>query len=286
MLVWLAGTWWMCDVLARFEGWLVMCRVSGCGLCLPVKVWPSGADWMTLSFANCSCDGATMLRPGGAPRLRAKPGVFAAKWLGSFSLSGPSPSLADCCCNLASMIWRWCSLTLMLRFSCSCSVASFGTKPGDRHAMPTSWITRPSRAVIGRPVAGDTTFVFLDRSSFLGRCLAVCMPGEPGSFLTMIFGRELCVVEQNGLVTRTIQTNARRMCASHTYIQGFAYALGGDDFCVFAAAPKPLGLPLPDRGCGAGALLEAAGAGGGGGGAAIDRWALGEVVVGGGRSEP
>ncbi len=42
--------------------------------------------------------------------------------------------------------------------------------------------------------------VFLERSSFLGRWRAVCRPGEPGSFLTIIFGavafRELCVVEQ------------------------------------------------------------------------------------------
>ncbi len=88
----------------------------------------------------------------------------------------------------------------MLRFSCSCSAASLGTKPGDRQAMPTSWITSPSRAVSGRPVAGDTMLVFLERSSFLGRCLAVCRPGEPGSFLTMILGpaavRDLCAVER------------------------------------------------------------------------------------------
>jgi len=81
--------------------------------------------------------------------------------------------------------------------------------------------------------------VFLDRSSFLGRCLAVCMPGEPGSFLTMIFGPP-----------------------------AFRDALGGDDLCVFAAEAGPRGLPLPDRGCGAGALFEVTSAGTGGGGAA------------------
>ncbi len=55
-----------------------------------------------------------------------------------------------------------------------------------------------------------------------------------------------------------------------------------------AVAPAPLGLPLPDRGCGADAWLGAADetGGGGGGRAAIVLWALGEVVVGGGRSEP
>lgn len=58
---------------------------------------------------------------------------------------------------------------------------------------------------------------------------------------------------------------------------GVAYALGGDDFCVLVVALAPLGLPLPDRGCGAG---------GGGGGAAAVLWAVGDVVVEGGRSEP
>jgi hypothetical protein len=160
-------------------------------------------------------------------------------------------------------------------------VASFGTKPGDRHAMPTSWMTRPSLAVMGRPVAGETTFVFLERSSFLGRWRAVCIPGEPGSFLTMIFGppafRDLCVVEQKRISNLGKANKSRRR-----YSLGFAYALGGDDFCMFAIAPSPLGLPLPDRGC---ALL--ADAGGGGGGAAAVLWAVGDDVVGGGaRSEP
>lgn len=68
---------------------------------------------------------------------------------------------------------------------------------------------------------------------------------------------------------------------------GFAYALGGDDFCGFAVAPAPLGLPLPDRDDGAGTWFGVADdAGGGGGGAAAVLWALGEVAVGGGRSEP
>jgi hypothetical protein len=82
------------------------------------------------------------------------------------------------------------------------------------------------------------------------------MPGEPGSFFTIIFGPPT-----------------------------FREALGGDDLCVFAVAPNPLGLPLPDRGCCAGALFEAEGAGGGGGAGAV-LWALGEVDEGGGRSEP
>lgn len=177
----------MCDVLESFEGWLVMCRVSGCG-CMPVNVWPSGADWITLSLANCSCDGATMLRPGGAPRLRARPGVLAEKWLPSLSLSGPSP-LADCCCNLASMICRWWSLTVMLRCTLAFITGSCVMKPGDKHASPTSWISSlPSRAVSGRAVAGETMFEFLERSNFLGLCRVVGRSGDPGSFLTTILG--------------------------------------------------------------------------------------------------
>jgi hypothetical protein len=30
LLVWFAGTWWMCEVWERFEGWLMICRVIGC----------------------------------------------------------------------------------------------------------------------------------------------------------------------------------------------------------------------------------------------------------------
>jgi hypothetical protein len=44
-------------------------------------------------------------------------------------------------------------------------------------------------------------FVFLERSSLLGRCRPVGRSGEPGSFLTRILGppafRDLCVVKQD-----------------------------------------------------------------------------------------
>ena len=83
------------------------------------------------------------------------------------------------------------------------------------------------------------------------------------------------------------------MCIEQTQVEvafllsGFAYALGGDDLCVFTVAPNPLGLPLSDRGCGTGALFEIEGAGGGGGGGAgAVLCALGEVDDAGGRSEP
>lgn len=160
-------------MLDRFEGWLARCRVKGCGLWRPVNVCPRGADWMTRSWANCSWEGATMLNPGGALFRRDIPGVFAANWLtGSLSLpSGPSP-FADCCCSLASMMRRCCSLTFKLCCKCSFITGSWVTKPGDKHAIPTSWIPSPSLPSAGRAVAAPDPvrgFLELDRSSFRGR---------------------------------------------------------------------------------------------------------------------
>jgi hypothetical protein len=63
------------------------------------------------------------------------------------------------------------------------------TKPGDRQAIPTSWIARPSRAVIGRAEAGWLDLgVFLDKSSLRGRGRVLVILGEAGSFLTIILG--------------------------------------------------------------------------------------------------
>lgn len=188
MIVWFAGTWWICEVLERFEGWLARCRDSGIGCCRPVKLWPRGADWMTRSLANCSWEGATIERPGGALFRRDMPGVLAANCeTGSLSLSSP---LADCWCSLDSIICRCCSRTDMLRWSCSFMTGSWVTNPGDRQAMPTSWMPRPSRAVNGRAVAGwfDFVFVFLERSSLLGRGRVLVITGDAGSFLTKILG--------------------------------------------------------------------------------------------------
>lgn len=119
--------------------------------------------------------------------LRDMPGVLAAN-CETGSLSGPSP-LADCWCSLASIMCLCCSRTDKLRWSCSFMTGSWVTKPGDRHAIPTSWIPRPSRAVIGRAEAGwfDLS-VFFDRSSLRGRGRVLVMPGEAGSFLTTILG--------------------------------------------------------------------------------------------------
>jgi hypothetical protein len=92
-----------------------------------------------------------MLNPGGALLRLDMPGVFAANWLALLLLlslpllviSEPSP-LADGCCVLDSMSCRCCSRTSILRCSCSFITGSSVTKPGDRHARPTSWIPSPS----------------------------------------------------------------------------------------------------------------------------------------------
>lgn len=198
LAVWVAGMWWMWDVLERFDGWFATWRVRGCGWCLPGKLWCIGADWMTLSSANCSWDGATMLRPGGAFLLEV-PGVFAGNPPNSLSLAlsiGASPGLADCC-NRDSMICLCCSRTDKLRCNCSRIVGSCVTKPGERHANPTSWIPSPLLSAPlpvnwladGLPVPGLALEVFFVRSSFRGlwREDAV-ISGEDGSFLTIILG--------------------------------------------------------------------------------------------------
>lgn len=167
-----------------------MCRDRGCGLFMPVKVCPSGADMTTrlssLSLAKCSCDGATMDSPGGTLFLRPEmPGVFSGNPpLASLSLSiEPSP-LADCCCRRVSIRCLCCSRTDKLLWTCSFMTGSWVMNPGDRQAKPTSWICSPSRAVKGRAVAGEPEVgVFLDRSSFRGRCRLVgTWSGELGSF--------------------------------------------------------------------------------------------------------
>lgn len=159
---------------------------------MPVNVWPRGADWMTLSLAKFSCDGATIDNPGGTLFLRDEiPGVLTANALfASFSLSeGPSP-FADCCCRRASMRCLCCSRTDKLLCTCSFMTGSWVTKPGERQAKPTSWICSPSRAVKGRAVAGEPELgAFLDKSSLRGRCRFVgSCSGEPGSFFTIILG--------------------------------------------------------------------------------------------------
>lgn len=149
-----------------------MCRVRGCGLCSPVNVCPSGADWITLSLANCSDEGATMLNPGGALFRRDMPGVLAAKpgWP-SLELSGASP-LADCCLFLCSMRCRCCSLTRSLSSRLCLISGSCVTNPGDKQAIPRSWMPNPPLDVNGRAVAGVlplVEMVFWERSNCVGR---------------------------------------------------------------------------------------------------------------------
>jgi hypothetical protein len=78
------------------------------------------------------------------------------------------------------------------------------TNPGDRQAIPTSWIPKPSLAVSGRAEAGvdDPVFVFLERSSLLGLCLVVGSSGDPGSFFTMIFGGPAAFLELYSILAR------------------------------------------------------------------------------------
>jgi hypothetical protein len=174
---------------------LAIWRVRGCGWCRPVKVWLRGADWMTLSLANCSWDGATMLSPGGAFLLDV-PGVLGGKPPNSLSFAlsiGASPGFAVCC-NRDSMSCLCCSRTEMLRCNCSLIVGSCVTNPGDRHASPTSWMPSPPVSMpleVRLPPEGREfeVDVFFERSSMRGRCLEVGRSGEaPGSFFTMIFG--------------------------------------------------------------------------------------------------
>lgn len=199
---------------------------------------------MTRSAANCSCDGATMDNPGGALFLRDMPGVLAANCGGSsLSLSeGPSP-LADCC-SLASMMWRCCSRTLKLRWSCWFMTGSWVTKPGERQAMPTSWMPRLSRADMGTAEAGtlEEAFVFLERSSFRGRGRVFDRVGDPGSFLTTILGCLESARLRREFMSAEAQGETRR---------GLAYAPLGEDLAA-ADCPEVLGLMLPT------ALREAA----------------------------
>jgi len=98
LLVCGTGTLWMWDVLDRFELWLATCRVRGCGLCrLVKKLWPRGADCITLSLANCSCEGATIESPAGGGLLRRDimPGVLAVKGTGALSRGSSASTIAD-----------------------------------------------------------------------------------------------------------------------------------------------------------------------------------------------
>lgn len=120
----------MCEFLVRFEGWLVMCCVSGCGLCFFVKVWFSGVDWIMCLFVNCLCDGVMMFRFGGGLCLWVKLGVFVVNWF-LFLLVGLL-FLVDCCCNFCLIICFWCFLMFMLCCSCFFMIGFWVMKLGDR----------------------------------------------------------------------------------------------------------------------------------------------------------
>jgi hypothetical protein len=149
---------------------------------------------MTLSCANCSCDGATMLSPGGA-FLFDKPGVLAGKPPSSLSLAlsiGASPGFAVCC-NRDSMMCRCCSRTEILRCSCSLIAGSCVMKPGERHASPISATPSPESIPLDVKPPADglelPSAEFCERSSFRGRWREAGNSGEDGgSFFTIICG--------------------------------------------------------------------------------------------------
>jgi hypothetical protein len=92
------------------------------------------------------------------------------------------------------MIDRCWSRTEILRCSCSLIVGSCVWKPGDKHARPTSCITKLSLPVNGvtesrELTAGGADVVLVFKSSFRGRCLELlCRDGDGGgSFLTTGF---------------------------------------------------------------------------------------------------
>lgn len=112
----------MCEVDDRFEGLFATWREAGVGLCRPVNVWLSGADWTTRSFANWEAEGGTIDSPAG--RFFEVVGVFESKRFDSdgFTPSGPSPFAVFC--NRDSIIDLCWSRTEILRCNCSLIVGS------------------------------------------------------------------------------------------------------------------------------------------------------------------
>jgi hypothetical protein len=114
---------------------------------------------MTLSVANCSCEGGTIERPGGGLFLDDVPGVFSPpSELPSPVLAPPStlsPGFAVFW-SRDSMMDLWWSRTDMLRCSCSLMVGSCVENPGERQAKPTSCMANgPSLAVNWPPEGRD-----------------------------------------------------------------------------------------------------------------------------------
>lgn len=114
--------------------------------------------------------------------------LLSGPWRGVSASPGLPPLL------LASMIFRCCSRTLMLRSSCSRIDGSWVLKPGERHASPTSCSAKPALSLDvsgaeGRAESAPPGMLLFEvRLRRLGRCLGVGSSGEPGSFLTTTFG--------------------------------------------------------------------------------------------------
>lgn len=124
-------------------------------------------------------------------------------------------------------------------------------KPGERQAIPTSWMPKLSRADMGTAEAGLLAFdnVFFDRSNRRGRGFMFESVGDPGSFLTMILGR---AASTRALRRGQDQVSLKRFeqCPKFSWtlvISGHEFSTydPGDDFPV-AEYPLPLGLlPSP-----------------------------------------
>jgi hypothetical protein len=115
------------------------------------------------------------------------------------------------------------------------------TNPGDRQAMPTSWMPKLSRADMGTAEAGLLALerVFLDKSNRRGRGFIFDSVGDPGSFLTIIFGRAASLrwLEATWVSKCCDRTGENKRQTNETY------GAVGDDFEP-EEAPVPLGLRL------------------------------------------
>lgn len=91
---------------------------------------------------------------------------------------------------------RCWSRTLIDRCNCCCIVGSWVLKPGERHARPTSCMTRalpalpPALSLLVNGAEGlpAPPVVWLLRSRRRGRCREVGIEGDVGSFLTITLG--------------------------------------------------------------------------------------------------
>lgn len=167
--------------------------------------------------------------PPRSPRSRAVADADAGSSRSALELGSALGPCFACRWSRDSMIERCCSRTEILRWSCSRIVGSCVENPGERHAMPTSWIVaRLPLAVRGVAAAlgPEETLGAFERLSFAGRWRDGG-PGEVGSFLTMILGSS---------VRFLLRAHVRGLLQPHTI-----YAVG-----VVGETDKELRLTNPE----------------------------------------